>query len=217
MNRNYSLKARTLIVLLTIFSILSPAFSVSARHENNKKTNSSLSNEQMKNAIVISDLNDRHVLVKDGQDIIYRIKDTDTYIQIENKSSKFLPESGLSTLNAGHASPASFQTWQQCGVNVYVLGGWVAGLSNRAMVYYRGDTAIAPAQFLAYDMSGTNTIPFFTWNGLSQSSVPAKNITFNSGYVQANGTLQGCIEGICRTYGVFTSYLMVNTSGTYCQ
>ena len=217
MNRNYSLKARILIVLLTIFSIINPAFSVSAKDGNNEKSDSSLSNEQMKNAIVISDLNERNVLVEDGQNIIYRIKDTDTYIQIENESSKFLPVSGVSIVSAGHMSPASFQTWQQCGVNVYVLGGWVAGLSNRAMVYYSGDTAKAPAQFLAYEMSGTDTIPFFTWNGLSQSSVPAKNITFNSGYVQANGTLQGCIEGICRTFGVFTSYLMVNTSGTYCQ
>ena len=40
MNRNYSLKARILIVLLTIFSIINPAFSVSAKDGNNEKSDS---------------------------------------------------------------------------------------------------------------------------------------------------------------------------------
>lgn len=167
----------------------------------------------MTKAIVIANANDRSVLVKAGDSIIYRVKNTDKYIRVSNNTNLIASSNPL--LNT--VNPASYSQWQQCGVYAFEYGTWMATLSNKASVYYQGNSSQAPASFQAYNMSGTLTFMTYYWINLSQLSAPGVSQMFTSGYVQASGTLQQCIAGTCRTADTYTSYLIVNTSGTYCQ
>jgi hypothetical protein len=193
-----------------------------------------LTQDEMKNAIQIADPNVRSTLVGPGKSVIYRVQGTDIYLEVYNESRSLKPLSmnfdkfhasrylGKSSL----ASFASFRplfTWtatQTCGVNVYLIGLPVAQLRNRANVtYFQATAAKAPAKFNWYDMSGTKTLAIgFSWTNLSQSSSPSVGVQFNtSGWVKAEGNLNGCLAGICLPQNYYVSRMDVNTSGTFCR
>jgi hypothetical protein len=170
-----------------------------------------LTPEEMAQAIVIDHPNDRRQEVEIGEDVTYRIRNTDTFLRVFGETA---------TGRAGMPAPVpgSVTYTQVCGVNVYLAGLRVAELRNRANVtYFTGQTR-APARFNWMDMKGTRTLSLlFTWSNLNQSSSPGLGVTFQTyGHTQASGNLTRCIQGLCRT-DYFVSRLVVKTSGTTCQ
>lgn len=106
---------------------------------------------------------------------------------------------------------------QVCGVSVYVWGGLIAKLRNRARVRYFGDLTWSPAEWLWYDMRGTRSeVTWARWTSLSQWSVPGVYERFSRGYVQAWGLLERCLFSVC-TSDYYSSRLHVDRSGTYCR
>ncbi|MEX2029676.1 MAG: hypothetical protein WD906_01715 [Anaerolineales bacterium] len=170
-----------------------------------------LTPQEMARAIVIDAPNRRTREVRDGENVVYRVRGTDTYLRITASR-----ESG----RAGHPAPvlASVTYTQVCGINVYLSGLPIAQLRNRANVtYFTGQTR-APARFNWADMRGTQTLSMaHTWSQLNQFTVPGLGVTFqSSGGSQASANLTQCVFGVCKsTY--FVSRLWVRTSGTSCQ
>ena len=170
-----------------------------------------LTPQEMARAIVINTANQRPVEVGIGEQVVYRIRGTDTYLKVSG---------GRETGRNGSASPilASATYTQVCGVNVYAAGLPVAELRNRANVTYFTGVTAAPARFNWMDMRGTRTLSIlFTWNGLSQFAFPGLGTRFeDDGYVQASGNLSRCFAGVCRT-DYYVSRLVVKITGTFCK
>lgn len=174
-----------------------------------------LTQEQKDQAIHIQDVNQRFVLLGPGESATYFVEDKDTYLEVENLSTPLPKVAALMSFRPNQA----WTVTQTCGINVYISGINVAVLRNRANVTYTPSTASAPARFNWYDMNGTQTyVVGFSWANLHQSSSPATGVTFSSaGWVQAGGTLNKCILGACGPQEYYSSLMIVNTSGTFCQ
>ena len=202
MKKNLLITVCVLTVLLTQFGL------ASAQGE----TPLSLTPAEMEDAIPITSPNIRPLVLETGERALYHVDGSELYIEVVN----------LSIPNNPPSSPSLAATWtttQVCGVNAYVSGLLVAVLVNRANVTYYTSTAKAPARWNWYDLKGTKTNAVgFSWVGLSQTSSPGVGVKFNSsGWVQAQGTLNRCLAGVCGPQGYFVSYLRVTTGGTYCQ
>lgn len=172
----------------------------------------SLTSAEMEGAILIASPNIRPFVLEAGESVLYHVDGSELYIEVANLS---IPQNQSSILPLA----TIWTTTQVCGVNAYVNGLPVAVLVNRANITYYTSTAKAPAKFNWYDLKGTKTNAVgFYWTGLSQTSSPGVGVKFNSsGWVQAQGTLNRCLAGVCGPQGYFVSYLRVTTSRTYCQ
>jgi hypothetical protein len=202
------MKKYLLVVVLVLAALLTQFGFASAQGG----TPPSLTSDEIKNAILIADPNIRPLVLDAGESALYHVDGTELYIKVANQS---IPENQSSVL----PTAAIWTTTQVCGVNAYVNGLLVAVLVNRANITYYTSTAKTPAKFNWYDLRGTKTNAVgFYWTGLSQTSYPGIGVKFNSsGWVQAQGTLNRCLAGVCGPQGYFVSYLRVTTSGTRCQ
>ncbi len=171
-----------------------------------------LTEEELKNALVIDNINNRSALVPPGGSQLYRLQGTVIYIKV-------LAEELIDSSQDSEASTKGATYTQVCGIDVYKSGLLMAYLRNRANVYYYTGYTLAPARFNWMDMYGTRSVSIFaTWKSLGQFSYPSIMQRFETyGYTQAWGNLEIKFYPWGGETYYFVSRLVVNTSGTYCQ
>jgi hypothetical protein len=227
---------RTILLLAGLATVLSPAATVFAKSDTPAGGDyQPPSRWERAKAIRLERWSDRSVLVGPGESVLYYLASEDVYVrvyselQVTNPQSSPAETGGVSSErpSSGLASLAhpSWSATQICGVDVMAGGGipMMRGrLRNRVNVTYWYYYATTPARFNWQDMQGTEaTCWLCNWQNLSHYTSPALGVEIPSsgtGYAVATGTIRCCLipYTICNTE-TYSSRLVVNNSGTYCQ
>ncbi len=184
----------SVVLIIILIAICLPKHSVSA-FKSNPVPQSAPDQDYNIEAILINDINNRPIRVTPGNQVTYRLNDTDTFVIVTSYVVPFYSASLLISQYNTKIIPAAdyWTTWQVCGIQLSrPILGVVGELYNRAYIaYWNPWRAVAPATFYQMDMSGTYAGPFHQWENLSQYSYPSLGTYFSySGYVQASGVLK---------------------------
>lgn len=210
------MRSKIVIALIAMLLLVSSPVSASDLIEMGQSS-LSLSEREISNAVVISDINERPVVLRPGEDVLYYLEGDDVYVKAYSRSYGMPQIKSIFSLR-----PEVWIYTQECGYLIYWrgIGRPRAKLVNRVNVAYDQWFTGAPAMFRWADMRGTNTSYFlWSWSSLDQRLSPGLGQHFNSiGSSTATGNFLMSFEiAAMKKTQTFVSTLLVTRGGTSCR